>query len=96
MKKLASLGFAVVVALGGYGVSYQTAHASSGSERECTEAGGTYEKDGPNAICVYPEENVGNAPPHSNSQTTQTTETGQGNINNKETETCTGPRGQCK
>jgi len=70
--------------------------AASGSERECEADGGTYTKDGPDAICVYPEENVGNAPEHSNSQTTQTTGTGQGNLDNKTETECEGPLGQCK
>jgi hypothetical protein len=73
-----------------------TGALASGSSAQCTESGGTYTKDGPNSICVYPEQNVGNAPDHSNSQTTQDTTTGQGNLNNKPQDTCTGPKGQCK
>jgi hypothetical protein len=69
---------------------------ASGSSAACTESGGTYTKDGPNSICVYPEQNVGNAPDHSNSQTTQDTTTGQGNLGNKPVSACTGPKGQCK
>ncbi len=69
--------------------------AASSSATACTDSGGTYTKDGPNSICVYPEENVGNAPDNSNSQTTQTTSTGQGNLGNKTTTECTGPKGQC-
>lgn len=73
-----------------------TGALASGSSAECEAAGGTYTKDGPNSICVFPEENVGNAPDHSNSQTTQTTNTGHGNLGNKTQEECTGPAGQCK
>ena len=73
-----------------------TGALASGSSAQCTQSGGIYTKDGPNSICVYPEQNVGNAPDHSNSQTTQDTTTGQGNLNNKPQPTCTGPKGQCK
>ena len=73
-----------------------TGALASGSSADCTAAGGTYTKDGPNSICVFPEENVGNAPDHSNSQTTQATTTGQGNLGNRPTSECTGPAGQCK
>jgi hypothetical protein len=73
-----------------------TSALASGSSAECEAAGGTYTKDGPNSICVFPEENVGNAPAHSSSQTTQTTTTGQGNLGNKPQDECTGPAGQCK
>ena len=75
-----------------------SAPAASGSARECEAAGGTYTKDGPNSICVFPEESVAspNANPNNNAQTTQTTTTGQGNINNKPQDTCSGPPGQCK
>ena len=72
------------------------AFAESGSSADCGAAGGTYTKDGPDSICVLPEENVGNAPDHSSSQTTQDTTTGQGNLGNKPTSECTGPAGQCK
>jgi len=71
---------------------------ASGSSADCTAAGGTYTKDGPNSICVFPSEPVAspNANPDNNSQTTQTTATGQGNTSNKTQTTCTGPAGQCK
>jgi hypothetical protein len=61
----------------------------------CTSSGGTYIKDGPNAICVFPETTKdvnGNA----NGTATQTTTTGQGNLGNKPTSTCTGNQGHCK
>jgi hypothetical protein len=75
-----------------------SAMAASGSERECTAAGGTYTKDGPNSICVFPEEQVANenASDNNNSQTTQDTTTGHGNLGNKPVDECTGPAGQCK
>ena len=75
-----------------------TGALASGSSADCTAAGGTYTKDGPNSICVFPEQPVAspNANPDNNSQTTQTTTTGQGNLGNKPTSGCTGPAGQCK
>jgi hypothetical protein len=62
---------------------------------QCEADGGAYVKDGPTAGCVLPEENVGNAPDHSNSQTTQTTTTGHGNLGNRTETVCEGPPGQC-
>jgi hypothetical protein len=72
--------------------------AISGSASECGAAGGTYTKDGPNSICVFPEEKVSspNANPNNNAQTTQTTSTGQGNLDNKTQNACTGNPGHCK
>jgi hypothetical protein len=72
--------------------------AASGSATDCAAAGGTYTKDGPNSICVLPEEKVSspNANPDNNAQTTQTTDTGHGNLGNKTTSECTGPAGQCR
>jgi hypothetical protein len=74
-----------------------SALAASGSERECEAAGGTYQKSGPDAICVFPPEKVSspNANPNNNAQTTQGTTTGQGNLGNDPVTTCTGPPGQC-
>jgi hypothetical protein len=74
-----------------------TASAASGSERDCLAAEGTYIKDGPDSICVYPEESVANenANPDNNGQTTQDTDTGHGNLGNKTESECTGPPGQC-
>ena len=95
--KLASVALAAALALSAFGTG--TALAASGSERDCDAQGGTYNKDGPNAICVLPEEKVSNpnANPDNNAQTTQDTETGQGNISPKEGEvTCEGPPGQCR
>jgi hypothetical protein len=95
--KLAGVALAAVMAFTAFGTG--TALAASGSERDCEAQGGTYTKDGPNAICVLPEEKVSNpnANPNNNAQTTQETETGQGNISPKEGEvTCEGPPGQCK
>jgi hypothetical protein len=94
--KLAGIALAAGLALTTFGVG--TALAASGSERECDAAGGTYTKVGSDAICVLPEEKVSspNANPDNNAQTTQTTETGQGNISPQEgTVTCEGPPGQC-
>ena len=67
---------------------------ASGSSTECTAAGGTYIKDGPNSTCVFSDTKdvKGNA---FGTETT-TTSTGQGNTDNKNTTTCTGNTGQCK
>jgi hypothetical protein len=72
--------------------------ALSSSASECTAAGGTYTKDGPNSICVFPEVKVSspNANPDNNAQTTQKTTTGHGNLDNKPVEQCTGNPGHCK
>jgi hypothetical protein len=79
-------------------VSSTGALAASGSAAECSAAGGTYTKDGPNSICVFPEQKVSspNANPNNNAQTTQTTSTGQGNLDNKTQTQCTGNPGHCK
>jgi hypothetical protein len=83
---------------GGWAISAGDAQAASGSQRECEAAGGTYTKSGPDSICVYPEEKVSNpnASPNNNAQTTQKTDTGQGNLGNKTESECVGPPGQCK
>jgi len=76
-------------------LSTPSAMAASGSQTECEAAGGTYTKDGPNSICVFPETTKdvnGNA----FGTATQDTSTGQGNLDNKTTTTCTGNQGQCK
>ncbi|MER9585474.1 hypothetical protein [Mesorhizobium sp. M0276] len=68
---------------------------ASGSSTECEAAGGTYTKDGPNSICVYPETTKdvnGNA----YGTATQDTTTGQGNLGNDPVTTCTGNPGHCK
>jgi hypothetical protein len=72
--------------------------AESGSAADCGAAGGTYTKDGPNSICVFPEEKVSspNANPDNNASTTQSTSTGQGNLGNKTETACTGNPGHCK
>jgi hypothetical protein len=72
--------------------------ALSSSATECAALSGTYTKDGPNSICVLPEEKVSspNANPDNNAQTTQTTKTGHGNLDNKQVEQCTGNPGHCK
>ena len=72
--------------------------ALSGSAAECASANGTYTKDGPNSICVFPEVKVSspNANPNNNAQTTQTTDTGHGNLDNKTQSACTGNPGHCK
>jgi hypothetical protein len=72
-----------------------TAWAASGSQRECEAGGGTYTKDGPNSICVYPE-TTKDVPGNAFGTATQDTTTGQGNLGNKTKNECTGNQGQCK
>ncbi len=78
-------------------IAYGTtgAQAISPSQQECENGGGTFTNFAGTKVCVFPEENVGNAPSHSNSQTTQETVSGQGNLHNKREEECLGPPGQC-
>jgi hypothetical protein len=88
----------ILASLSLFALGTASAMAQSGSDRACTDAGGTYTKDGPNSICVFPEEKVSspNANPNNNASTTQDTSTGQGNLDNKTTTTCTGVPGQCR
>lgn len=72
------------------------AFAASGSQRECEANGGTYTKDGADSICVYPVTKPGNNPPGPQGSESQDTSTGQGNLDNKTQNTCTGNPGQCK
>ena len=66
-------------------VTAAVAFAASGSQRECEGDGGTYTKDGPNSICEYPPVVVQgkneNQPKFQ--QTTEQTDTGHGNLNNR-------------
>ena len=96
MTKSSSLLVLASAALFAFGAT--GALAASGSERDCEADGGTYTKSGPDSICVYPEEKVSNpnANPNNNAQTTQETETGQGNLGNKTESECVGPPGQCR
>jgi len=85
-----------------FGVLSGSAVGASVAERDCDAQGGMYTKDGPNAICVLPEESIattnsgGSANPNNSSQTTQETQTGQGTLKNKTQSVCEGPPGQCK
>ena len=78
------------------------ASAQSASERDCVANGGTYEKDGPNSVCVYPPVTTkpGNNPPgeQGSEKTVTETDTGHGNLGNKTQTTnhCDGNKGQCK
>lgn len=94
MLRAAALLIFASVALVAYGST--GAHAISPSQQECEDAGGTFSNQAGTKVCTYDEENVGNAPDHSQSQTTQTTTSGQGNNWNKPEEDCSGPPGQCK
>ena len=87
--------FLASAALMGGALLLGTGAFASGSSTECEAAGGTYTKDGPDSICVFPETTKdvnGNA----FGTATQETTTGQGNTGNKTVETCTGNPGQCK
>lgn len=88
----------MLVSLSLFGLGSASAMAASGSQRQCEAGGGTFDKSGPDAVCVFPEEKVSspNANPDNNAQTTQDTTTGQGNLGNRTETTCTGPAGQCK
>ena len=96
MSRIPSILIMASVSLIGFGAA--DAMAASGSERDCAAAGGTYTKDGPNSICVFPEEKVSNenANPRNNADTTQDTTTGHGNLGNKPVDECTGNPGHCK
>jgi hypothetical protein len=72
-----------------------TAALASGSSTDCAAAGGTYTKDGPNSICVFPE-TTKDVNGQALGTATTTTSTGQGNTDNKTTTACTGNTGQCK
>ena len=78
-----------------FGLACATAYAVSPSQEECEAAGGSFDRVNGQVICVF-EENVGNAPPHSSAQTTESETTGQGNTDNKTETECSGPPGQCK
>jgi hypothetical protein len=88
----------ILASLSLFALGTASAMAASGSATECAAAGGTYTKDGPNSVCVFPEEKVSspNANPDNNASTTQNTSTGHGNLDNKTTTACTGVPGQCK
>jgi hypothetical protein len=92
MRNMYSLMTAISLSLLAFG---PTSALASGSSAACTAAGGTYNKDGPNSTCVFPETTKdvnGNA----YGTATQITTTGQGNLDNKPTSTCTGNQGHCK
>jgi hypothetical protein len=66
------------------------AFAASGSQRECDAGGGTYVKNGSTATCEYPaviEDGKSQNPKFQKSS--QDTDTGQGNLSNKEDDTTT-------
>jgi hypothetical protein len=94
MRKIGVLVLAAATAMV-LAVGSGSAVAAAPVVEQCEADGGTYVKDGSTAGCVFPPENVGNAPEHSNAQETQTTDTGHGNLNNRPESECTGPPGQC-
>jgi hypothetical protein len=74
----------------------QPAAAAPASQVDCEDDGGVYIKDGPNSICVYPEEKPGNLPDgYDGGALSQDTTTGHGNLSNKDVTTCSGNKGQC-
>jgi hypothetical protein len=78
---------------------FGTGWALAGSASQCLKSGGiAYEQNGPDSVCIYPEEQVANdnASPNNNSRKTQETDTGQGTFKNKTETTCEGPPGKCK
>jgi len=99
---IASLAAALLI--GGFVIVPQgDAFAASAAQRECEADGGSYDKSGPDAICVYPEET------HCSSEKgncygtiTQDTTTGHGNLSpgdkpgNENEDDCDGNKGQCK
>jgi hypothetical protein len=102
MKAYLVTAAAAAAALIGFSFAPTQVSAASGSERECTEMGGTYIKDGSNSRCELPPVTTkpGNNPPgeQGSEKTTETTLEGQGNLNNKQetSTTCSGNPGQCK
>ena len=72
------------------------AFAASGSQRDCEAAGGTYTKNGSTPTCVFPEVTQdGKSQNPKFQKSSQTTDTGQGNLSNKPdsntTNTCSSP-----
>jgi hypothetical protein len=72
-----------------------TALAASPSQQQCEASGGTFTNEAGTKVCVSGPTPVGNCQNNS-CQTTTTTNTGQGNLDNKPTSKCSGPPGQCK
>ena len=72
------------------------AAAESASQAQCEADGGLYVKDGPDSICIYPETKPGHMPDdYDGGALSQDTTTGHGNLNNKDSTTCDGNKGQC-
>jgi hypothetical protein len=69
--------------------------AASPSQTQCEASGGTFTNEAGTKVCVSAPKPVGNCQNNS-CQTTTNTDTGQGNLGNKPTSACTGPKGQCK
>ena len=103
--KSAISGMSSVVLVAGallsVGVPFSSALASSGSQRECEAAGGTYVKIGSVCTCELPPvtSKPGNDPAgvQGSEKTVTQTDGGQGNLGNKETTSteCVGNKGQC-
>jgi hypothetical protein len=72
--------------------------AVSPSEEQCVAEGGTFDRTQGTVTCTSPPDKVGEGPKDetktTSGQKTTTEEGGQGNLNNKETIVCTGPKGQ--
>jgi hypothetical protein len=90
---------AVVAAAFGLGLligSAGAASAASPSQQQCEAAGGTFTKTNGSVSCVVSDP-VGNSENSGGrSQTRDTDAGGQGNLNNKETCTASGPGNQTK
>lgn len=69
--------------------------AASPSQTQCEADGGTFDNQSGTKVCVLPPDPVGNSENSGgNSQETQTTTSGQGNLGNKPAINCSGPPGQ--
>ena len=91
MKRIMMMVALAAFMVAALSVSALSAFAIS-SEQQCEQAGGTFDRTQGRASCVYPPEPV---EPKNERQadkfqkSTQTTETGQGNLDNKEDDTTT-------
>lgn len=96
MKSIISSVVLVAGSLLSVTVPTSAALAASISERECEALNGTYVKDSPDCQCILPETKPGHNPPGDQGSESQITNTGHGNLNNKEGSSCDGNNGQCK
>ena len=94
MKRIILMLTVAAMMVAALAITSTGAFAASSSQRDCEAGGGTYVKDGSTATCVYPEVTTSGKNPKFE-QTSQTTDTGQGNLGNKSdsntTTTCSSP-----